>query len=146
MGALVLCAALVIVYGLTRWDWLNGLLSGMTLAMAVLPEELPVVLTIFLALGAWRISRNNVLARRMAAVETLGAATVLCTDKTGTLTQNRMRIRMLQVGDRSLDVTRTGGSAGKLPRASGVRDPCQPAGPLRSHGKGHPRGGRGEAH
>ncbi|MGA2762316.1 MAG: cation-translocating P-type ATPase [Spirochaetia bacterium] len=108
VGALVLCAALVIVYGLTRRDWLNGLLSGITLAMAVLPEELPVVLTIFLALGAWRISRNNVLARRMAAVETLGAATVLCTDKTGTLTQNRMRIRMLQVGDRSLDVTRTG--------------------------------------
>ena len=105
VGALVLCVALVVVYGLTRHDWLHGLLSGITLAMAVLPEEFPVVLTIFLALGAWRISRNQVLARRMAAVETLGAATVLCTDKTGTLTQNRMRIRMLQAGGRSLDVS-----------------------------------------
>ena len=108
VGALVLCAALVVVYGLTRRDWLNGLLSGITLAMAVLPEELPVVLTIFLALGAWRISRNNVLARRMAAVETLGAATVLCTDKTGTLTQNQMRIRMLRAGEKSIDVTEDG--------------------------------------
>ena len=114
VGALVLCAALVIVYGLTRRDWLNGLLSGITLAMAVLPEEFPVVLTIFLALGAWRISRNNVLARRMAAVETLGAATVLCTDKTGTLTQNQMRIRMLRAGERSIDVTE---EPGDLPEA-----------------------------
>ncbi|MGO9413081.1 MAG: cation-translocating P-type ATPase [Spirochaetia bacterium] len=105
VGALVLCAALVTVYGVTRHDWLGGFLSGITLAMAVLPEEFPVVLTIFLALGAWRISRNNVLARRMAAVETLGAATVLCTDKTGTLTQNRMRIRMLQAAGQPLDVT-----------------------------------------
>ncbi len=104
-GALVLCATLVVVYGITRGDWLHGLLSGVTLAMAVLPEEFPVVLTIFLALGAWRISRNQVLARRMAAVETLGAATVLCTDKTGTLTQNRMRIRMLQADGQSIDVS-----------------------------------------
>jgi P-type Ca2+ transporter type 2C len=104
VGALLLCAVLVVVYGLTRGDWLNGLLSGITLAMAVLPEEFPVVLTIFLALGAWRISRHHVLARRMAAVETLGAATVLCADKTGTLTQNRMRIRMLRSGERLLDL------------------------------------------
>jgi Ca2+-transporting ATPase len=114
LGALILCAALVVVYGLTRHDWLGGLLSGITLAMAVLPEEFPVVLTIFLALGAWRISRSNVLARRMAAVETLGAATVLCSDKTGTLTQNRMRIRMLQAGAQSLDI---GDSSAELPEA-----------------------------
>ncbi len=63
--------------------------------MATLPEELPVVLTVFLALGAWRISRNDVLTRRMPAIETLGAATVLCVDKTGTLTQNRMTLRKL---------------------------------------------------
>ena len=104
VGALVLCAALVVVYGLTRGDWLGGLLAGITLAMAVLPEEFPVVLTIFLALGAWRISRHNVLARRMAAVETLGAAAVLCTDKTGTLTRNQMRIRMLRAGEQSIDI------------------------------------------
>ncbi len=114
VGALVLCAALVVVYGLTRRDWLGGFLSGITLAMAVLPEEFPVVLTIFLALGAWRISHNGVLARRMAAVETLGAATVLCTDKTGTLTRNQMRIRMLRSGDATLDIT---DGVGALPEA-----------------------------
>ena len=89
LGA-ALCIVLVVVYGLTRGDWLDGLLGGITLAMATLPEEFPVVLTIFLALGAWRISQERVLTRRMPAVETLGAATVLCVDKTGTLTLNRM--------------------------------------------------------
>jgi Ca2+-transporting ATPase len=93
--ALILFAVVVVVYGLTRGDWLHGFLSGLTLAMATLPEEFPVVLTIFLALGAWRISQKRVLARKMAAVETLGAAAVLCVDKTGTLTQNKMKIRKL---------------------------------------------------
>ena len=79
-----LCLLVVVVFGLTRGDWLNGFLAGLTLAMATLPEEFPVVLTIFLALGAWRISQHKVLTRRMAAVEMLGAATVLCVDKTGT--------------------------------------------------------------
>ncbi len=96
---LSLCAIVVVVYGLTRGNttnaWQDGLLAGITMAMATLPEELPVVLTIFLALGAWRISRNRVLTRRMPAVETLGAATVLCTDKTGTLTLNQMSVRQL---------------------------------------------------
>ena len=75
------------------------------MAMAVLPEEFPVVLTIFLALGAWRISKNKVLTRRIPAVETLGATTVLCTDKTGTLTENRMTVKKLFVKGRffSLD-------------------------------------------
>ncbi len=109
-GALLLCAVLVVVYGLTRGNWLEGILSGITLAMAMLPEEFPVVLTIFLALGAWRISQNRVLARRMAAVETLGAATVLCADKTGTLTQNRMKIRMLRAGGVSLDLAESRGA------------------------------------
>ncbi len=93
------CAAVVVVYGLTRGGsadcWKDGLLAGIAMAMATLPEELPVVLTVFLALGAWRISRSNVLTRRMPAVETLGAATVLCVDKTGTLTMNRMTLRSL---------------------------------------------------
>ena len=75
--------------------WRDGLLAGITLAMALLPEELPVVLTVFLALGAWRISRQGVLTRRVSAVETLGAVHVLCTDKTGTLTENRMTIARL---------------------------------------------------
>jgi P-type Ca2+ transporter type 2C len=93
--AIVLCLVVVAVYGLTRGKWLEGILAGITLAMAILPEEFPVVLTIFLALGAWRISRKGVLTRRVAAVEILGAATVLCVDKTGTLTQNRMSIKKL---------------------------------------------------
>lgn len=97
--ALVLFVLVVLVYGLTRGSWMDGVLAGITLAMAMLPEEFPVVLTIFLALGAWRISQKQVLTRKMAAVETLGAATVLCTDKTGTLTQNLMAIRMLMADD-----------------------------------------------
>jgi Ca2+-transporting ATPase len=94
---LTLCSVVVVVYGLTRDDWLRGTLAGITLAMAMLPEELPLVVTVFLALGAWRLSQRHVLVRRMPAVETLGSATVLCVDKTGTLTQNRMTVRDLMV-------------------------------------------------
>jgi len=101
---LSLCAVVVIVYGLTRGNWLHGLLAGITLAMATLPEEFPVVLTIFLALGAWRISRERVLTRRVPAVETLGSATVLCVDKTGTLTMNRMTVSRIFAKGRFLDV------------------------------------------
>ncbi len=99
-----LCAIVVVVFSLTRGDWLNGFLAGITLAMATLPEEFPVVLTIFLALGAWRISQHHVLTRRVPAVEMLGAATVLCVDKTGTLTLNKMTITQLSVGDEMLKV------------------------------------------
>ena len=90
-----LCLLVAIIYGLTRADWLHGLLAGLTLAMALLPEEFPVVLTVFLALGAWRISHQRVLTRHLPAIETLGSCTVLCVDKTGTLTQNRMSVRKL---------------------------------------------------
>ncbi|MEO8154230.1 MAG: cation-translocating P-type ATPase [Rhizobacter sp.] len=92
---LVLAAGLAVVYWISTGDWLHGLLAGLTLAMAVLPEELPVVLTLFLGLGAWRLSREKVLARSIPAVELLGATTVLCVDKTGTLTANRMAVRRL---------------------------------------------------
>jgi P-type Ca2+ transporter type 2C len=91
--AVIVSSVLVLFYGLTRGDWLQGALSGIALAMAMLPEEFPVVLTIFLALGALRLSRVGVLARRSSAIEALGAATVLCVDKTGTLTKNEMRLR-----------------------------------------------------
>ncbi|HEY3281241.1 MAG TPA: cation-translocating P-type ATPase [Armatimonadota bacterium] len=101
---LLLCVVVVVVFGWTRGDWLQGLLAGITLAMAILPEEFPMVLTIFLALGAWRIAHQRVLTRRVPAVETLGAATVLCVDKTGTLTQNRMRVSALAVGSETLQV------------------------------------------
>ncbi len=95
---LFLCCIIVIVYGLTRGNWIEGLLAGVTLAMAILPEEFPVILTVFLALGAWRISRKNVLTRQVPAIETLGSATVLCVDKTGTLTQNRMTVQTFCAG------------------------------------------------
>jgi Ca2+-transporting ATPase len=104
IAGLSMCVLVVIVFGLTRGDWLNGFLAGLTLAMASLPEEFPVVLTIFLALGAWRISLRKVLTRRVPAVEMLGAATVLCVDKTGTLTQNRMTVTKLNVHGEQYDV------------------------------------------
>ena len=90
--ALAMCVALAALHFAMRGDWLGAILSGVTLAMALVPEEFPVVLTVFLALGAWRISRRGVLTRRMPAIEMLGAATVLCVDKTGTLTENRMSV------------------------------------------------------
>ncbi|MBK6964608.1 MAG: cation-translocating P-type ATPase [Bacteroidales bacterium] len=95
---ITLCVLVIAIYILTRGDLLKGFLAGITLAMAMLPEEFPVVLTIFLAVGAWRMSKKNVLTRKPAAVETLGSATVLCTDKTGTLTQNKMTVTRLYNG------------------------------------------------
>lgn len=92
---IVLCLMVIAIYTYTRGDLLKGFLAGITLAMAMLPEEFPVVLTIFLALGAWRISKKNVLTRKSTAVETLGSTTVLCTDKTGTLTKNKMTVARL---------------------------------------------------
>ena len=96
IGALVLALAQVLL----GWWWnsrplLESLLSGIALAMAILPEEIPVILTVFLALGAWRISHQKVLTRRVTAVEALGAITVLAVDKTGTLTMNRMAVAEL---------------------------------------------------
>lgn len=87
----------VVLYGTLRGGWLDALLAGIALGMSMLPEELPVVLAVFMAMGAWRISRAGVLTRRTAAIETLGSATVLCTDKTGTLTENRMSIAELRL-------------------------------------------------
>ena len=90
--AVVMSIVLAVIYAVLRHDWLAGVLAGLTLAMAILPEEFPLVLTVFLALGAWRIGRRGVLTRRIPAVEMLGATTVLCVDKTGTLTENRMSV------------------------------------------------------
>jgi P-type Ca2+ transporter type 2C len=90
--ALGFCAIVAVANGVLRDDWIGGALSGITLAIAVLPEEFPMVLAIFMALGAFRLARHNVLVRRAAVIETLGAATTLCVDKTGTLTRNRMTL------------------------------------------------------
>ena len=95
---LSLCVVMVLTLGLRNGAWLPALLSGIALAMALLPEEYPVVLAIFPALGARRLAKEGVLTRRINAIETLGATTVLCTDKTGTLTENRMKVATLAVG------------------------------------------------
>jgi Ca2+-transporting ATPase len=106
---LTAAAFVVVVYGLSRGSWLEGFLAGIATAMSMLPEEFPVVLTVFLALGAWRMSQRHVLTRRAPVIEALGAATVVCVDKTGTLTLNQMTVRELVVdgashvlGDESL--------------------------------------------
>jgi Ca2+-transporting ATPase len=101
---------IVIIYGLTNKGpdpWLHGFLAGITLGMAILPEEFPVVLTIFLALGAWRIAQEHVLTRRTPAIETMGATTVLCVDKTGTLTMNRMSVAKTYAKGQFLDLTKS---------------------------------------
>ncbi|MBM2853646.1 MAG: ATPase [Steroidobacteraceae bacterium] len=95
---IALCVAVLFLYAALRGGWVQGALAGITLAMSVLPEEFAVVLTVFLALGAWRLSRQGVLTRSMPAIEALGAATVLAVDKTGTLTENRMVVSVLDDG------------------------------------------------
>ncbi|HEX5037855.1 MAG TPA: cation-translocating P-type ATPase [bacterium] len=104
VAAFVVCVSVAVLYGLSRADALEGVLIGITLAMSMIPEEIPVVLTVFLALGAWRMSARRVLTRRIAAIETLGATTVLCVDKTGTLTQNRMSVERLYANGAVQDV------------------------------------------
>ncbi|UIJ46308.1 cation-translocating P-type ATPase [Sphingomonas cannabina] len=99
VGAVAVCTLTVLLFGLLRGGWLDAALAGIALAMSMLPEEFPVVLAVFMAMGAMRMSRVRVLARRAAAIETLGSATVLCTDKTGTLTENRMRVAELALPD-----------------------------------------------
>ena len=95
IGGAIIAVSVVLLYGLTRGGWIDAVLAGIAIGMAMLPEEFPVVLTIFLAMGAWRIGQAGVLTRRAAAIETLGSATILCTDKTGTLTENRMEVAEL---------------------------------------------------
>lgn len=97
LGAIALgfCALVAIAYGLLRHDWVGGALAGVTFAIALIPEEFPMVLAVFMALGAWRLAAHRVLVRRSAVIEALGGATLLCVDKTGTLTENRMRVARL---------------------------------------------------
>ena len=103
---------LLVAYGLLRGDWLAALLAAIALAMALLPQEFTVVLTVIPALGAWRLSRQNVLTRRIAAIETLGATSVLCADKTGTLTENRMTVSALHVPPRQAPALSDGDLSG----------------------------------
>ena len=102
--AALLCVMVVVVYALSRGNWLEGSLVGLSLAMAIMPNELPAVLAIFMALGAWRLSQRRVLTRKLSAVENLGSVTVLCVDKTGTLTLNQMAIQKVYSQGRYVDI------------------------------------------
>ncbi len=122
------CLAVALVYGLLRGDWLAGALSGLTLAISLVPEEFPMVLTIFMALGSLRLARHNVLVRRSAVVETLGATTLLCVDKTGTITENRMALRSVWRSGQRFEL-----SGGRPAGADSVVHAAQMASALRPH-------------
>ncbi len=115
LAALIFCFSVVLLFGILRGSWVGGLLAGVTLAMAIIPEEIPLILTVFLAIGAARIAKDGVLTRRFSAIEGLGATTVLCVDKTGTLTLNQMAIHSL--------VTREG----EFPQTGPAPRPLDPA-------------------
>ncbi|MES2299128.1 MAG: cation-translocating P-type ATPase [Pseudomonadota bacterium] len=103
LAGMALSASLVLIYGARGGDWMQALLAGIVLAISMLPAEFTIVLTVFPTLGAWRLARARVLTRHLAAIETLGATSVLCVDKTGTLTENRMTVARLHADGASFD-------------------------------------------
>ena len=125
--AFVSCLLVAVAYGILRNDWFGGALAGLTLAISLVPEEFPMVLTIFMALGAFRLARRNVLVRRSAVIETLGATTLLCVDKTGTITENRMELRLLWRSGQCLD------PANRSPEAMKLMETAQRACALHPH-------------
>src|SRR5690554_5545910 len=94
IGVVIFLMVWLYSYLQTR-DIVESLLAGLTLAMSVLPEEIPVAFTTFMALGAWKLMREGIIIKRSTVVETLGSTTVICTDKTGTITQNSMHLKAL---------------------------------------------------
>lgn len=102
VGVLISMGVMVAFY-FSRGNLIHSILNGLATSMAILPEEFPVVLTVFMAIGAWRLSKKNVLTRKPSAIETLGSTTVLCVDKTGTITQNRMQVVLLYDGVTTID-------------------------------------------
>lgn len=102
--SIFLCLLIIAIFYFFRHDLIKGLLTSITFAIAMLPEEIPAVLTIFMALGAWRISQKKVLTRTMPAIETLGSITVLCTDKTGTITENRMILNEIYANGKNYQI------------------------------------------
>ncbi|MEZ5031311.1 MAG: cation-translocating P-type ATPase [Saprospiraceae bacterium] len=129
---LVLC---LLVVGILTWldgNFLEALLYGLSMAMSMLPEEFAVVLTVFMALGAWRLGRHKVLTRQVNAIEALGSCTVLCTDKTGTLTENRMSVQAIQADGQSWhpSVSPPGPSLHQALTIAGWACPPQPSDPM----------------
>jgi Ca2+-transporting ATPase len=131
--AIGFCAAVVIAFGLTRGDWVAGALAGVTVAIALIPEEFPMVLAVFLAVGAWRLATHQVLVRRSAVIEALGGATVLCVDKTGTLTENRMQVARLWTAGSDVTLapdTVCEGASRELLRVAGLASAVRPVDPM----------------
>jgi Ca2+-transporting ATPase len=129
IAGLAVSLAAGVLYGIARESWLDGLLSGIAVGMSMLPEEFPLVLSVFLVMGAWRIAQARVLTRRAASIETLGAVTVLCTDKTGTLTENRMALVHAEAGDQWQPGNRLTPATHHLleiATLAGLRDPFDP--------------------
>lgn len=96
--AITTVISVFVIYGLTRGDWTQGALVGIAVSMALIPEEFPVIMILFLTIGAWRLSKKQVITRRAPVIETLGSVTVICVDKTGTLTMNQMAVREINAG------------------------------------------------
>lgn len=130
--AILFCVAVVGAYGWLRGDWVEAALAGITVAISLIPEEFPMVLAVFMALGAWRLARHKVLVRRGAVIETLGGATILCVDKTGTLTENRMTVARLSAGGRVRDPGEgePGRSAAILMEAAALASAVLPTDPM----------------
>ena len=131
--ALLFCGVVTVAYGLLRDDWLGGVLAGITVAISLIPEEFPMVLAVFLALGAWRLANHQVLTRRSAVIETLGGATVLCVDKTGTLTENRMEVARIWTADSDFEVGGRDplvGSPADLVRCAALASAVRPVDPM----------------
>ncbi len=130
--ALLTVIAIVTIYGLTRGNWLEGGLAAIAAAMALIPEEFPVIFTLFMALGAWRMARVRVIARKSAAIEALGSVTVLCVDKTGTLTKNVMTVSEIQVDHRIIDASHINqdNHARKIAKIAALAAPITPFDPM----------------
>ncbi|WP_421736657.1 cation-translocating P-type ATPase [Caulobacter sp.] len=133
MLAIAFCVVVAVAYGLLRADWVGGVLAGITVAIALIPEEFPMVLAVFLALGAGRLARHKVLVRRSAVIEALGGASFLCVDKTGTLTENRMRVARLWTDETDLLIEEgaaPAGSARALLEVAGLACAVHPVDPM----------------
>ena len=117
IAALAVCAVIFIVGVLYGKELFEMFLTAVSLAVAAIPEGLPAIVTIVLAIGVQRMSRRNAIIRKLPSVETLGSATVICSDKTGTLTQNKMSVEKVYFGGRLLD-------AGELKETGGRRGSC----------------------